>query len=303
MSALREGMTANEHTTGYNSPQCPVCQEPGERIVVVSQSAQYLRCKNCKLVYVDPQPTATELGRFYSDDFWQHVYDEHDRIGYELNQATEAKDALRLVRSIELKGGKRLLDIGCGYGYFLKEARDEGFEIAGIEPSKYMLEKANAFLGGEVITLGGYEKTDDLEGCFDVVTMFAVIEHLRDPADALRRIFNRLNPGGLLLLTTGMTGDILEKVIRGYSMWIDYPQHLWVFSQSSIRMILDAAGYDIVLVRPWVIRNSLEKLFYLGRILKHGLLLFLHVGTYTKEKSTMKASSGTPMLVVARKPL
>ncbi len=81
---------------------------------------------------------------------------------------------------------------------------------------------------------------------FDVVVLLATIEHLPDPVHTLTHINRCLRTGGILLLDTGLAGDLCDLAAPGTTQWYDSPQHLWVFSRKGLQQILRETGFAIV---------------------------------------------------------
>src|SRR5439155_3001922 len=92
----------------------------------------------------------------------------------------------------------RLLDVGCGDGLFLAIAGRAGWSVEGIEFSPEGARRATHRLG-RPIAVGDLARDTALAGPFDVITLWHVLEHLPDPATALRAARARLRPGGLLV--------------------------------------------------------------------------------------------------------
>ena len=141
------------------------------------------------------------------------------------------------------------------------------------------------------------------ENTFAWITLWATIEHVRQPVELLQRIHSRLKPGGYLAMTTGLFGDGIERLIGGRSQWMDPPQHIWCFSRQSMVAMLERLGYVNIRVTPWITFHGLafDKLFYALRLLKHAGKRFLGRRALTADG---KNSTGTEMFVTAqRRPL
>ncbi len=169
--------------------------------------------------------------------------------------------------------GRRVLDVGAAYGFFVAAARHEGFDALGLEPVPVCAELARAELGVELVT--GRIEDAPLPACaFDVVTLFDVIEHLADPALALRRIHALLAPGGTLVVETGDLGGLLARVCGSRWYYYDPPQHLTYFSVASLGFVLERCGF----VAPHAVAHpgrvvSVRNFFHqLGRALGPGLV-------------------------------
>jgi 2-polyprenyl-3-methyl-5-hydroxy-6-metoxy-1,4-benzoquinol methylase len=115
----------------------------------------------------------------------------------------------------------RLLDVGCGKGYFVAEAAKAGFQSAGIDISS----SGVAFARNQLNVVAHCADICDNTlpaGGFDVATCWATIEHLPYPLDTLKAIFRVLRPGGWLFLDTGLAdSDLFERKLIGTSQWFD----------------------------------------------------------------------------------
>jgi SAM-dependent methyltransferase len=159
----------------------------------------------------------------------------------------------RSIKIIETKydsGYGTLLDVGCGYGFFLELAIKKGWDVYGVEPCKHARQLAAA-KGinniSEDLFSGKYE--DEM---FDVITMFYVLEHLPDPMRYLKEINRILKPGGILLLRLPHTTPLVNllKVFRIPNRLYDAPSHLSDFSPSTIALALQKAGFGQIHTCP-----------------------------------------------------
>jgi 2-polyprenyl-3-methyl-5-hydroxy-6-metoxy-1,4-benzoquinol methylase len=141
-----------------------------------------------------------------------------------------------------LGGGRRVLDVGAAYGFFVAAARSAGLDAIGLEPVTACARFARDELGVELRT-GRIEDAPLADGGFDVVTLFDVIEHLEDPAAALRRVHALLAPGGMVVIETGDLGGLLARVVGSRWYYYDPPQHLTYFSQASLAHLLLRSGF------------------------------------------------------------
>lgn len=138
----------------------------------------------------------------------------------------------------------RLLDIGCGYGYFLNICESH-FEIYGIEISNYAIKHARKQLKSNNIIL-----TDIQEGLpfrddfFDVITMFDVLEHIKKYKRVLIEIFRTLKQGGLLVITTPNQWS-LDCRLFGQNYWFNRDEtHITIFNPISLESALKEIGFE-----------------------------------------------------------
>jgi SAM-dependent methyltransferase len=137
----------------------------------------------------------------------------------------------------------RALEIGCGHGAFVRLLQELGFDATGTELSGWVVEFAKQTF--RVPVLRGPLETLGLESGFTCIAAFDVLEHLSDPSDIVRRCGDLLAPNGVLVLQTpwyrgeGADWSMLQE-----------DEHVHLFTEESIRLLLTRAGFGQVLVRP-----------------------------------------------------
>jgi SAM-dependent methyltransferase len=152
-----------------------------------------------------------------------------------------------LIESCSKTGKGKLLDIGCGYGFFLQEMRARGWQVKGIEISRQGRQYARHTWGLEIFS-HPLENLQLPENTFDVVTLFYVIEHVLEPLDLLKAVQRVLKPGGLVLLRWPHSTPIV-KLLGPLSRKLDVyhtPYHLYDFSSETIKKLLKLAGFSSV---------------------------------------------------------
>lgn len=160
----------------------------------------------------------------------------------------------------------KLLDCGCAMGYFMEEAKQLGFDSYGVDISHYAADKAKKMFGKK-IRISTVENIDSLfkNERFDVITMFDLIEHLKNPRLVLLKLRKLLNKNGIIVL---QTGDVSSKwaTLQGPN-WHFFapPQHLHFFNRDTITRLLCQSGFKVTEVLTegkWV---SLRYLFHMMR--------------------------------------
>lgn len=217
---------------------CNLCGKADTSFIAEQNSFKIVECNLCGFVYVNPRPKANALKDFYTDY-------HRKRIGEPLlwkpyMQKVFTKSANLLDKLCPQKG--RILDIGCGYGFFLEEATKRGWEAEGIDLSEDCV--AFAKKRGLKAELALPEDIKE-KNCYDAITMFYVLEHLPDPLATLRTIKKLLKPGGVLLLRVPHTTPIVKQLnkIRIKNNLYDPPFHLCDFSPETIAKFLSKAGF------------------------------------------------------------
>jgi len=211
---------------------CPVCCGVS-KLVFTKFSEEYFRC-SCGFFFIWPRPCAEylqNLYRKYGEEYWSD-----ERMVKFTRSPSKSLREIRFLRRFSSAG--KLLDIGCSTGSFVRAALDAGFDAEGVDIS------APAVACG---TKSGLPLrcldilNDGLGNQYDMVTMWATLEHLPDPIRHLRRARELLKPGGLLLVSVPNFAGITQKVIGKWDRYVG-AGHLNYFTPSVLRSTLESCG-------------------------------------------------------------
>jgi len=250
--------------------KCNLCNSDDANLLFTAKDRNWctegsfnlVKCNICGLVYINPRPTMQEMPKYYPKYYHARasgiveVTDEHKDEMYPI-----LKDRARSISAFKKNG--RILDVGCGDGYFLNYMKDKGWETYGVEPeevgSKYAKDvlKVNVFIG------------ELKEACypnkyFDVITLFEVLEHLHDPSANLSEIGRILKEDGLLVITVPNFTGFAYKIFKERRIAIDAPRHLYHFSQITLCKILEKMEFKVLKIRHTSgVRDYSDSLRYL----------------------------------------
>ncbi len=180
-------------------------------------------------------PTQAELSEYYAAEYSENS----------LAESEAARPAMRRVLAeIEAKVPVgRILDVGCGYGMFLEEARRLGWTVQGVEPTP---ERAEAARGrGLPVVSGTLEQACFETGSFDVVVLQHVIEHLTEPRVSLAEISRILRPGGLLYVACPNAGSVEARLAGAGWGWFCPPAHVFHYTPAGLKTLLETSGYGV----------------------------------------------------------
>lgn len=171
-----------------------------------------------------------------------HSYYEEKKRYVEINKNPYSKPLFPsqklFLRTLPNKGG-RLIDVGCGAGRFLAEARNN-YKVKGFDFDESAVKTARAIFNVDVFVA---DASYVLEEKFDVITMFEVLEHL-DNHNLLDNIRKFLTPGGVLVLSTPWReswGVFLKHDIP--------PHHLTKWNERSIINFLEFRGLEVIKIK------------------------------------------------------
>jgi 2-polyprenyl-3-methyl-5-hydroxy-6-metoxy-1,4-benzoquinol methylase len=223
---------------------CILCNSIEFKTIHQKNQYQYFRCLNCKLVSLYPRPTPQMLKEYYRN----YLPDNHEDIRkWEAMIRPVVTQSADLINFRSRTNGKKMLDVGCGHGFLLKEMKSRGWDVEGLEVSQtgreYALRNWNIPIYSEPLENLGLPS-----GTFDVVTLLYVIEHIFDPLSLLSEINQVLKPKGLILLRWPHTTPVVN-ILGPLSNKLDLyhtPYHLYDFSPKTIEKMLFLAGFKSV---------------------------------------------------------
>lgn len=211
---------------------------------------QIVECRKCKLVQVNPQPSLEEVSKYYEDSYFTQRTDR----GYDNYYSEETKNEIARVFNLNLKDlgffdwermlglGKSALDVGCAAGYFLDYLKSRNWKTKGLDIASGPVRFAKETLGLDVEQKDFLTWDTDGKEKFDLVTLWASIEHLHHPKETLRKILKHLKPGGRMILSTCRYG-VLAKYLGPKWRYLNVPEHLYYYSLPGIISLGNELGY------------------------------------------------------------
>lgn len=197
-----------------------------------------------------PQPSLEKLPEYYkSEDYISHTDAKRNVFEkvYHLVKSVSLKQKLKLINSV-VESDKKLLDVGCGTGDFLKIAKDNNWAVSGIEPNDEAREIANQKTNNSVFKI---EQLLDFETqSFDVITLWHVLEHLPKLEDHMSVFKSLLKPNGTLIIAVPNYKSYDAHYYKNYWAAYDVPRHLWHFSKTSITKLVSKENMELIKTLP-----------------------------------------------------
>ncbi|MFC1553794.1 class I SAM-dependent methyltransferase [candidate division KSB1 bacterium] len=228
---------------------CPLCNSGNNSTIYGFSPFNVVKCTECSFFFLNPRLTEDRVREIYREE----DYFSGSECGYSDYSSQELalrRTFRKLLSNLEKCGltGGSLLEIGCGYGYLLDEAKGLFEYRAGTEFSKKALDKAEEIT--DIVIHGG---VDDIgkEREFDCIIAVQVIEHVYDPKKFVSDLAGHLKPGGVLVLAAPNIGGFWHYVMR--KKWASFilPEHVQYFDKISIQRLLIESGMKNVQVIPY----------------------------------------------------
>ncbi|MBI3891720.1 MAG: class I SAM-dependent methyltransferase [Candidatus Wallbacteria bacterium] len=235
----------------HDSRLCPAClsqefsvlpQSTGPSKEPLELAFELLECRGCALVRIVHR---------MSDDAMAAYCGAFDSARQEGISQKEIQGALRSFdrRSAVFAGLEpgRLLDVGCGPGYFLEVMRRKGWTVEGLEPFGASAEHAGA-LAGAVVHHASLEEFRPQQR-YRLVTLWHVLEHTLDPVQALRHCCQLLEPGGALFFEVPNIDGLEARLSGSFWLALREPTHHWMFRPEALRLLAKRAQVNLSDVR------------------------------------------------------
>lgn len=241
--------------------------------------------ENLDMLITSPQPDLENLGRYYeSEDYISHTDNKRSVFEkvYHFVKSIALKNKLNLINSEQSQKGK-ILDIGAGTGDFLLTAKNDGWNVIGVEPS----ERAKNIAKQKGISF--VEEISELENnSFDVITMWHVLEHVPNLEFQIQELKRLLKPTGTLIVAVPNFKSFDAKHYGEFWAAFDVPIHFWHFSKKAIKSLFEKVDMKLEKVLPMKFDSFYVSL--LSEKYKTGKMNFIKA-FFIGLKSNLKASS------------
>lgn len=253
---------------------CPICNsfyEKWRSKVTEAGKFNIVKCKQCGYAFINPRPSHNYLMSYYSKEGHRAGVSvgEKATIDSVLKQEAEfpnsTVDAKRIMKTVSIMRGNtskvanRFLDIGCGYGFFSKEALGNKYAVTALELASTEKSIAQKMTGVNPIQ-SSFEEFSEKAGSYDVILMSQILEHALDVNGWISKASTLLADQGILVIALPNFMSIFRLILKEREPYICPPDHLNFFSLKNLVILMNKNGL------------SVEKVQYVSRISPKALL-------------------------------
>jgi SAM-dependent methyltransferase len=211
--------------------KCLVCKSDKLKRKNGFEKHHLCKCGFCRFVFCQLIPTQEELNE---------VYEGYGRNDYLSDLTIQAYE--RVLDSLEpYRKTNKLIDVGCGIGYFVEVATKRGWDVYGTEFTQEAVEICEK--KGAKMKLGVLNPKNYAPGSFDVVTSFEVIEHINNPREELGNFHKLLRKGGVVYCTTPNFNAIERFQLGANWNVLGYPEHLSYYTPGTLKRVFSETGF------------------------------------------------------------
>jgi SAM-dependent methyltransferase len=195
------------------------------------------------------------MGFYYPDDYPPY-------LGTQVSHSGRSGGIKRWLKSIldtkaqaipQLPPGQ-MLEVGCASGNYLHKMANQGWQVKGIEFSPQAAAAAREI--GYQVSTGSLESVDLDSSEMDLITGWMVLEHLHEPLEGLKKLYDWAKPGAYLALSVPNAASLEFKLFKSRWFALQLPNHLYHFTPETIGKLLEQAGWDLEVIHHQRVLSS-----------------------------------------------
>lgn len=194
-----------------------------------------LKCAQCGLIFVNPQPAKELLEEYYRASDPGYILGYQDRI------FRRGRKILSAVQKFKKAGA--LLDVGCGYGFFMDLAGKNGWKATGVELSPAGARFARENFGLDVFT-GNITEAGLADKSFDLISLQHTLEHIPEPLDMLMTLRGKLKDDGILAIAVPNALSLAARWAKTNWVCLAETTHLFHYTKYTLRKLLEKTGFN-----------------------------------------------------------
>lgn len=233
---------------------CPVCgstqlEKAFDAIDYFSSGEAFpvSECSHCGFRFTNNVPDEEHIGKYYDSPEYISHSDTKKGITNKLYHFFRKRMLRRKVNIVARHiSGKpvRLLDVGCGTGYFIQAAQQKGWKVSGIEKDEKARQSASLRSGVDVKDNNALWSME--QSSYDVITLWHVLEHLEKLNETISKINEILSPKGTVVIALPNCSSYDAHFYKEQWAAYDIPRHLWHFTPVTVEKILAKHGLRVI---------------------------------------------------------
>src|ERR1035438_1803905 len=239
----------------------PASSDPTRSAAYTQRLINVVTCSDCSFMYVERDFPESYVNGYYEERagggyglshenfFWWHEATKHS------NRHILSLLGKALGKALGPANSRRMLEVGCGVGTFLADARDAGWTMSGLELNAEFPEFCRKELGIEDVKVGLISDPPFAEASFDAVAMLDVLEHMYDPVMTVTQCARLLKPGGVLVVKSPngpmqLRKERVKKALGRGDGYVATIGHLNQFSKATLARAFRKGGLEPGLICP-----------------------------------------------------
>lgn len=225
-----------------------------------SNNHKIVKCKKCSHVQLFPIPSLEEDMKFYNKNM--QFKNQNYKISLKEREKKSSYDTERRISLITqfAKKKSKILEIGSGYGFFLKNMHKLGYDVTGVEISSERRKILKRITNAPILSINIDESIKTNEK-FEFILLFQVLEHISNPINFLTNIQKLMKPNGKIFVEVPNIQDSQLKINKSYENWFWQRAHLNYFSPKMLKKVLEKSGFKKNTM-VGIQRHGIENMFH-----------------------------------------
>jgi len=292
--------------------KCPLCNSKNLKpkfvckdYFVSHESFELYSCIDCGFVLTQNFPSHDTIGKYYEASEYVSHSDTKQGIVNRMYHAVRKYMLKKKLKFVCKQSGKqtgKMLDVGCGTGYFLNAAKQKGWETVGIEKSEHA---RNLAINRFELTVKSEDHLNTLPPeSFDVITLWHVLEHLENLNEIMDSLHNLLLPDGTAVIAVPNCSSYDAQHYQTYWAAYDVPRHLWHFTPQTMKFLANKFNFQIIRQKPLNFDSFYVSLLsekYKGGNKVTALVKAFIIGLISNIKTIFSKDKGSSMIFVLKK--
>ena len=244
--------------SNVNIDKCPLCGSVKIKpkfsckdYLISGEEFDIYSCLQCEFLFTNNFPSNNSIGTYYNaPDYISHSDTKKgliNKLYHHVRKYMINKKMKFICKQLGKKTG-RILDVGCGTGYFLDMAKRKGWETVGTEKNEQALNIAKE-------RFGLYVKPEEHiykfpKNNFDVITLWHVLEHLEYLNEIMEKIYSLLVSDGIVVIAVPNCSSYDAQHYKTYWAGYDTPRHLWHFTPKTMEFLANKFNFKIAYQKP-----------------------------------------------------
>lgn len=187
-------------------------------------------------------PTPENLEPYYhSDNYQSHKKEASSPIDYIYRLLRKYNLFLKykLIKDLDYASAD-ILDFGCGTGELVQYLNTKGYNAVGYEPNRNALSILKERGTPQI------KNIQQIENQYDIITLFHVLEHLREPIETINLLKKHLTINGLLIIALPNHSSWDAAHYQQFWAAYDVPRHLWHYNKEGIKQLLNQLDFKLI---------------------------------------------------------
>ncbi|MFC2130183.1 class I SAM-dependent methyltransferase [Bacteroidota bacterium] len=234
--------------------KCKICSS-SQTEIIKRDDKDYIQCKNCGLFFVKDYPSEEKYAMKFEQDFImaprEYLNAEHRRIFRIAGQLEFLSEISKYKRK-----PSKILDIGCGHGFFLDEARRHGYTVKGLELSQSARYFCNN-IGIPVLTT-----LEEVNEKFDIAVLHNTLVKTPNPLNIMNIINNILNEKGYIFIKVPFKRSKYWKILESPEDRFFKQIYLQYYTKKSLKKLIELTGFELLKIECRKSRKGHERKLY-----------------------------------------